>query len=267
MLNPDSPDLPKEWQKQPHYSWRIEWLTTNPSQEQLQEINHTRQIMLGGGGSAELLEDSYVNPKGFLGFEGWFLHFTITGVLVGSSAPLAEIKNFLTNSDFRDRWMLSRHRGQPAPTHVYKQQRKALFALIEAEFQKNIGADNRSKVLLPIDETYALCVSIDNALFTPRFKAEFSSPINPIRSFVGQEFRVSKYDLDEEDWVQAAQGILEINENTVKVGEWTQTFDPKEIVHGSAFEDAWIEPEDLGLFGFHKPDQMPPDAGFDDDVD
>jgi hypothetical protein len=82
----------------------------------------------------------------------------------------------------------------------------------------------------------------------------FSDADNPIRSMVGLECAVSKG--KDKDWEDLATAALELEGNTVRVGDWSRDFEDQNEVTGIAFGEASVydEIQDIVYF-FDIPDK------------
>lgn len=263
-----SPDLPAAWQARLHFDWRLTWLTNQPTAEELAELEELHTKMYEVSVPEVAITD---NRKGFAGIEGWYRVFDVNFIQFSDENPFVAIKKYIVNTDFHGYSPFNRLFNDDktvftAPVHIYKGQRKDLLEKVRLTLESDFSDGDTFQAVLQVSPTYAIAVIGQVVAYADAIKTQFSSPTNPIRSFIGQPLAVSQYTDGDEDWIEQSRGILEMTENTVTIGTWSKTFEATEMVHGRAFEEAWLEfPDELMDIGFHKPDIAPPDIGMYDD--
>ena len=244
-IDSKSPDLPISWQVKPHYNLSVQWLT------RIEETQETNAEMLKDATEEldeELIEDKIEFPKIGVSkqYPGWFMHFNVTSMYVNSlEEVLTQAKKIIKNSNFSasnlGRLVFAfdqQDQNFNAPAKPVKAQRLELIRQLETPKEMIGKFDFFRDAFVEIGE-YALNATIETMPFREDFETVFSDENNPILSLVGLKCVVSKED-DDGEWEEIVTGELELEGNTVRVGDWFRAFEDHYEVSGIAFGEASV---------------------------
>jgi hypothetical protein len=192
--------LPPQWQKITDYSLRLSWLHNQPKPSHLE-----MEKMMQEEGKEVSLE--------IIGHPGWWQHANIFMASFDTlEDALAAAKSTLKNSDFTPFGLLE-DAPSSAPVKLSKSQRIKLIDEIMHEPVVKHAELVREAFLQEGD--YALSVWIEELSFREDFEADFETPENPLRSFVGEIATAHTAPLVEAD-----------DENELDLGDFESDDDP-----------------------------------------
>jgi hypothetical protein len=251
-----SHQVPAQWAEKTHYNLRLSWLHNRPSQALLEAEANFREEF-GKEVSFELQD-----------YPGWWLHSHIVLYLASVTLEQAFVNamTILKTSD------LSAEDGPgssdtAAPVELSGEQRKAFFMQLVQPLPQNTSERLIHKAFLSVDD-YALYAMIEKIEFRPEFRTTFSDAANPLRSLIGAPCTAYTLPLEYEEKslallerqeeldlgaeretvdVQLGKGVLSLEANVVRVGEWRYEAAADEIVYGTAFLCAFIDWPDKGV--------------------
>lgn len=173
MNKRDEATLPKEWQEVTDYSLRIGWLHNQPKPSQLEMERHMKE------------EGKEVSLE-ILGHPGWWNYANVYMNSFGSlEEALAAAKSTLKNSDFKPSgFFLEESVSSSAPVRLSKSQRIKLID--EIMHEPVVKHEDLLREAFLQEGDYALSVWVEALSFREDFEAEFETPENPLRSFVGE---------------------------------------------------------------------------------
>jgi hypothetical protein len=240
MFDPTSENLPFDWKRKAHYTMRIVWMTNEKSEQQKSEDRELLEALASEDVPEELLE--------FEGrHKGWHVLFNVSHEFHTSSKDaLKQARRVIAHSELKPgKFNFGLNTPSQAPVQLSKDQRAQAIALLE---QSTSGQEDILKEIFLEFGTVALNAWIEDAAFREEFKTLFKAPSNPLRSLVGYNVVVS-HGIGDDEWNEIAEGTLELDENTVRVGDWSRTFSSKCEVEGVAFFDTSLyEPASDGLY-------------------
>jgi hypothetical protein len=226
------------WKKKPNYSFRAQWL----SKAKLR-LAFAERVTIAALARREAppplaeLELEHHELKHWP--EGWQLYFVIEAFMMFDSleALTAHIKAFFKRHDFSAGLWEALLSDEAAPVRLSKSQRVRLID----KTLKTIAAhpfDAPEQEFLEIVEPfgeYALALSVEYANFRRFMDGDFKAEDNPIKSLIGLECRVTElaFDAEDDNATLLAEGVLELSGNTVRVGDWQQSFEEEDEVFES----------------------------------
>jgi hypothetical protein len=243
MFDPNATDVPFEWKRKDHYSLRIAWLTNDVSEERKEEDREMMREILKHEPTDEMLG---FNPR----FKGWYMHFNVVMDFHDTlKDAVKHARRTLKDSELNAGKFNLGFMGEPsAPIKLSKEQRLRIIDKLEqsSEVEKDIVKEAMLELGL-----FALHAWIEHTPYRHEMKTLFKSPSNPVRSLVGYNCLVWHGEGERDDWEQMAEGVLELNGNTVQVGDWSRSFGDRVPVEGIAFSEvSFDQPAADGLYDF-----------------
>lgn len=239
------------WKKKSNYSFRAQWL----SKAKLRQAYAERLAVtaMSRGEEPPLLVELELDQQASKHWpEGWYLYFVVDAFVMLDSleALMTHVKSFFKRHDFSAGTWEMLFSGEDAPVRLSKSQRVKLIdktlKIIAAHPFETPGQEFL-EFFEPFGE-YALAFSVEHASFRSHLDRAFKAADNPIKSLVGLECRVAEQAFDSEDdnVTLLAEGVLELSDNTVRVGDWQQSFeDGDEVFESVPYFEVNIASESL----------------------
>jgi hypothetical protein len=252
-----SQPVPAQWSEKTHYNLRLSWLHNRPSQALLEaEADFKKEF--GKEVSFEIQD-----------YPGWWLHSHVVLYLASGTLEqtFTDAMTILKTSDLSAEDVPGQG-SLKAPAELSGEQRKAFFMQLVQPLS-DVGEAERviHKAFLSVGD-YALYGLVERLLIRPEFKTTFSDAANPLRSLIGATCMAYTMPIDNEENlmavlergeeveldgeqktldVQLGNGVLSLEGNILRVGEWHYEVAADEVVYGTAFLCAFIDWPEQGV--------------------
>ncbi|RIH88446.1 hypothetical protein Mrose_00855 [Calidithermus roseus] len=212
-------ETPQEWAKKDHWEVWVGWMKNQPTDWNRQLEQEVKEQNPTSGFTTEDKD-----------YPGWWPQR-------GLSHPFENLcDNYEEALDVITKALKRPNLGEMAGLHFSKSQRKALIQEVHQRFGQPV-LEKGSYHHAWFYGDWALKVSIEHVPFREIFDTTFAALNNPLRSLQGRRARVERLldsaGKDEAELV--AEGVLGIEGNTVRVGNWSQAFEDKDYVEGVAY--------------------------------
>lgn len=224
-------EIPQEWLRKDHWEVWIGWMKNQPSDWNRQIEQEVKEH--NPASSFTMEDDDY---------PGWWPQQGILPPFRNLCDSYEEALDVITK-------VLKRPElGEIAGLRFSKSQRKALIQEVHQRFAEPVLEEKTSHHAWFYGD-WALKVSISHIPFREIFDTTFAAANNPLRSLQGRRARVERLlDSATEDEAEfLVEGVLSIEGNTVRVGEWSQDFEGEDYVEGAAYPSYDAEHVSVGI--------------------
>ena len=232
-INPNDPSLPNAWRKQPSYTLEIATLTRRQPEGWEADMWELEQHYPGWFVSHDI-EENWFDPLDDADsaeeYEEKFAQLAELQAGYFEQAVQRASQYFRTN-DFRKAEGLAKLFAGRSGGFLTPEQRQSLVAQINTPVHQSSSKALR-KAFVELEDGFAVAGVIVQDLEYPGFITPFVSPFNPVLTLIGREVVACEAGEYEQP---LARGILELDDNRLKVGDWSQDFSDSEV-DGTPFE-------------------------------
>jgi hypothetical protein len=251
-MNEDT-NIPLEWQPTPFYDASVFWMARHPRPRSQMELEMDAEILESPDlepAARERIKTLLETPQQEV-IPGWYFQIRVTFSTFNES--LEEARQLA-----RDRirgWNMRPilpffGAPQEAPVWLTKSERRKLLAEFDATPLLEPSKEDEERYFLRFYKELgeaALGIEIHDASHHTEFETVTGAPNDPLKTLVGRRGTLSALGtLEMDEWEVVSEGIVALEGNTLRVGNFQLEVVAGDVIHGTAFDTAYWEESGSG---------------------